>query len=130
MCFMRACYIQHLHLTNFRENYKNVCYPDLKNNYCVSHFSTKLCLYSYSTRNSITGKTTVHINFIFVGLFGIHLLSHADIYLLYRGKFYICINIQLYSNYLQRKIHWDWPAVSEAIRGRPGYIIYYKLQRN
>ena len=30
-------------------------------------------------------KNTVHINFILVGLFGIHLLSHADIYSLYRG---------------------------------------------
>ena len=28
-------------------------------------------------------KSTVHINFILVGLFGIHLLSHADIYSLY-----------------------------------------------
>jgi len=26
-------------------------------------------------------------------------------------------------------MHWDWPAVSEAIRGRPGYIIYYKLDK-
>ena len=31
-----------------------------------------------------------NINFILVGLFGIHLLSHADIYLLYPGKFYVC----------------------------------------
>ena len=28
-------------------------------------------------------KSTVHINFILVGLFGIHLLLHADIYSLY-----------------------------------------------
>ena len=26
-------------------------------------------------------------------------------------------------------MHWDWPAVSQAIRGRPGYIIYYKLDK-
>ena len=32
-------------------------------------------------------KTVVHINFIVVGLFGIYLLSHGDIYSLYRGKF-------------------------------------------
>ena len=30
---------------------------------------------------------------------------------------------------IKQKIHWDWPAVSEAIRGRPGYIIYYKLDK-
>ena len=40
------------------------------------------------------------------------------------------LQLQLYSKYLQQKIHWDWPAVREAIRGRPGYIICYKLQRN
>ena len=30
-----------------------------------------------------------------------------------------------------KKIHWDWPAVSEAIRSRPGHIhvIYYKLDK-
>ena len=28
-----------------------------------------------------------------------------------------------------KKIHWDWPTVSEVIRGRPGYIIYYKLDK-
>ena len=30
------------------------------------------------------------MNFILVGLMGIHLLSHAGIYLLYRGKVYVC----------------------------------------
>ena len=30
------------------------------------------------------------MNFIHVGLIGIHLLSHAGIYLLYRGKVYVC----------------------------------------
>lgn len=30
------------------------------------------------------------MNFILVGLIGIHLLSHAGIYLLYRGKVYVC----------------------------------------
>ena len=37
-------------------------------------------------------KTTVHvhINSILVVLFGIHLLSHADIYSLYRGIFCDC----------------------------------------
>ena len=40
------------------------------------------------------------------------------------------VNFQLYSNLeVQQKIHWDWPAVCEAIRGRPGYIIYYKLDK-
>ena len=40
------------------------------------------------------------------------------------------LNFQLYSNLeVQQKIHLDWPAVSEAIRGRPGYIIYYKLDK-
>ena len=33
-------------------------------------------------------KTVVHINFILFGAFGIYLLSHGDIYSLYRGKFY------------------------------------------
>ena len=31
--------------------------------------------------------------------------------------------------YLNLEIYWDWPAVSEAIRGRSGYIIYYKLDK-
>ena len=31
-------------------------------------------------------------------------------------------HLQKFENKLQ-KIYWDWPAVSEAIRGRPGYII-------
>ena len=31
--------------------------------------------------------------------------------------------------YLNLEIYWDWTAVSEAIRGRPGYIIYYKLDK-
>ena len=26
-------------------------------------------------------------------------------------------------------LNWNWPAVSEAIPGRPGYIIYYKLDK-
>ena len=40
-------------------------------------------------------------------------------------------NFQLYSNLeVQQKIHWDWPAVSDAIRGRLGYIIYYKLDKH
>lgn len=30
------------------------------------------------------------MNFIHVGLIGIHLLSHAGIYLLYGGKVYVC----------------------------------------
>lgn len=30
------------------------------------------------------------MNFIHVGLIGIHLLSRAGIYLLYRGKVYVC----------------------------------------
>ena len=35
-----------------------------------------------------------------------------------------------YSNLeIQQNVHWDWPAVSEAIRGRPGYMIYYKLDK-
>ena len=42
-------------------------------------------------------------------------------------------NFQLLSieiwKYITNKIHWDWPAVSEAIRSRPGYIIYYKLDK-
>ena len=44
-------------------------------------------MHSYGTRKSRTNKTTVDINFILVGLFGIHLLSHADIYQIYRGNF-------------------------------------------
>ena len=35
-------------------------------------------------------KTTVHIKFILVSLFGFHLLSHADIFSLYWGIFYDC----------------------------------------
>ena len=34
-----------------------------------------------------------------------------------------------FGNITKKEIHWDWPAVSEAIRGRPGYIIYYKLDK-
>ena len=35
-----------------------------------------------------------------------------------------------YSNLeIQQNVHWHWPAVSEAIRGRPGYMIYYKLDK-
>ena len=34
------------------------------------------------------------------------------------------LQLQLYLNLeIEQKIHWDWPAVSEAIRGRPDYII-------
>ena len=29
----------------------------------------------------------------------------------------------------KKETHWDWPTVSEAIWGRPGYIIYYKLDK-
>ena len=32
----------------------------------------------------------MHVNFILAGLFGIHLLSQADIYSLYRGILYVC----------------------------------------
>ena len=47
--------------------------------------------FQYRARHSYTAletqeqvlKTTVHINSILVGLFGFHLLSHADIYWLY-----------------------------------------------
>ena len=43
---------------------------------------------------------------------------------------YSQLQLQLYLNLkIQQKIHWDWPAVSEAIRGRPGYTIYYKLDK-
>ena len=43
------------------------------------------------------------------------------------------INFQLSTStlfYLNLEVHWDWPAVSEAIRGWPGYIIYYKLDKH
>ena len=54
--------------------------------------------FQYRARHSYTAletqeqvlKTTVHINSILVGLFAIHLLSHAHIYSLYWGKFYVC----------------------------------------
>ena len=44
-------------------------------------------------------KTTVHINVILVGLFGIHLLSHADIFPLYRSIFYVsaCVDCVRYN---------------------------------
>ena len=43
---------------------------------------------------------------------------------------YFQLQLQVFLNFeIQQKIHWDWPAVSEAIRGRPGYIIYYKLDK-
>ena len=42
----------------------------------------------------------------------------------------VIVNFQL-QLYLNLEVHWDWPAVSEAIRGRPGYIlIYYKLDKH
>ena len=47
-------------------------------------------MHSYGARNCDRQtkrlKTTLHINFILVGLFGIHLLSHADMCSLYRVK--------------------------------------------
>ena len=45
--------------------------------------------YKLKNRQTKLLKTTVHINFILVVLFGIHLLSHSDIYSLYRGKCYV-----------------------------------------
>ena len=38
-------------------------------------------------------------------------------------EIFLADTLQLYSNCLQQKIHWDWPGVSEAVRGSPGYII-------
>ena len=65
----RVLYIEHLDLTNF------------------NLFFTPQCraVYSYGTKNSQTGeqkplKTTVHVNFILFSLFGVHLLSHVEIY--------------------------------------------------
>ena len=101
----RGLYIEHLHLTNFRENYQNVCYievqliinlqnpsfPDLdnySNNTSVPSYA-ELRHQKLKNRQTKLLKTTVHINFILVGPFGIYLLSHGDIYSLYRGKFYV-----------------------------------------
>ena len=48
----------------------------------------------------------------------------------YRVSFNFNFQLQLYLNLeIEQKIHWDWPAVSKAIRSRPGYIIYYKLDK-
>ena len=62
-------------------------------NLFVIHFSTVLytvtALETQEQANKLL-KTIVHINFILDGLFGIHCLSHADIYSLYRGKFFVC----------------------------------------
>ena len=62
-------------------------------NLFVIHFSTVLyiatALETQEQANKLL-KTIVHINFILVGLFGIHCLSLADICLFYRGKFYVC----------------------------------------
>ena len=45
----------------------------------------------------------------------------------------VIVNIQLSTSTstgdITKKVHWDWPAVSEAIGARPGYIIYYKLDK-
>ena len=61
-------------------------------NLFVIHFSTVLyiatALETQEQANKLL-KTIVHINFILDGLFGIHCLSLADIYLFYRGKFYV-----------------------------------------
>ena len=58
-------------------------------NLFVIHFSTELyiatALETQEQANKLL-KTIAHINFILVGPFGIHCLSLADIYLLYRGK--------------------------------------------
>ena len=35
-------------------------------------------------------KITIHINFVLVGIFGVYLLPHADIYYYYQGIFYVC----------------------------------------
>ena len=40
------------------------------------------------------------------------------------------VNFQLSTStlfYLNLKVHWDWPAISEAIQGGLGSIIYPKL---
>ena len=102
----RVHYIEHLHLKNFQDNYQNVCYievkliinlqnpafPNLKN-YCynisVPSQYIPMTLETQEQANKLL-KTTIHMNFILVGLIGIHLLPHARIYLLYRGKFYVC----------------------------------------
>ena len=61
-------------------------------NLFVIHFSTELyiamALETQEQANKLL-KTIVHINFIFVGLFDVHYLSLADIYLFYRGIFYV-----------------------------------------
>ena len=61
-------------------------------NLFVIHFSTVLdiatALETQEQANKLL-KTIVHINFILVGLFDIHYLSLADIYLFYRGIFYV-----------------------------------------
>ena len=57
---------------------QNPAFPNLKK-YC-NHIHYR-AIQSYGTRNSKKNllETTVHINFILAGLFGIHLLLHADI---------------------------------------------------
>ena len=61
-------------------------------NLFVIHFSTELyiatALETQEQANKLL-KIIVHINFIIVGLFDIHYLSLADIYLFYRGIFYV-----------------------------------------
>ena len=59
-------------------NLKNPAFPDL-NNYCNTDLYIATALQTHKQAN----KTTVHIYFIHVGLFGCHLLSQVDIYSLY-----------------------------------------------
>ena len=70
-------------------NLQNPAFPDL-NNYCNTKLYIATALETQEQAKKKLLKATVHINFIHVGLFGFHLLSHVDIYSLYRGIFYNC----------------------------------------
>ena len=67
-------------------NLLNPAFPNLKKINVIRPITFQYrAIHSYTaleTQEQVL-KTTVHINSILVGLFGFHLLSHADIYWLY-----------------------------------------------
>ena len=102
----RVRYIENLDLINFGENKQNVRYIEVQlmiNFQPPASISVmKICIRSYclsKNRQTKLLKTTVHINFILVGLFRIHLqlsFGHVLTFIRYiessRGIFYVCVS--------------------------------------
>ena len=93
----RVRYIENLDLTNFQENNQNIHYIEGTDGSEHNNVSFRSCIRGYHEYKDIWD---VHVvvgefledfkrNLILVCLCRIHLLSHVDIYSLYRGIFYI-----------------------------------------